>query len=108
MLQLWTGSNAHFLRAIDPNHQLLVGNEGFWGFYSPLKSNNPSPSNNWAALTGQNFTAQNSFQNVTTAAIHYWPDTWVRLLLCPLEMTNMHAAVLIQLMTDQSHMKHGI
>ncbi len=65
------------MRQIDTNHQVLVGNEGFWGFYSPLKSNNPSPNNDWAALTGQNWTAQNSFVNITTAAFHYWPDTWV-------------------------------
>ena len=68
---------AHFARDIDPNHQVVIGNEGFWGQNAVEKQYNPSPSNNWASYTGQNFTAQNSFQNVTVAAFHYWPDLWV-------------------------------
>ncbi|KAK9837678.1 hypothetical protein WJX74_002813 [Apatococcus lobatus] len=72
----WGGSMAHFARQIDPNHQVVIGNEGFWGQNSVDKQYNPSPSNNWASYTGQNFTDQNSFANTTVAAFHYWPDLW--------------------------------
>ena len=68
---------AHFARQIDANHQVVIGNEGFWGQNSPDKQYNPTPTNNWSSYSGQNFTDQNSYANVTMAAFHYWPDLWV-------------------------------
>ena len=64
------------MKAVDPNHLVTVGEEGFWAAYDADSVYNPG--NGWASLTGDNFTAQHAFDDIDFCGVHYWPDLWVR------------------------------
>ena len=67
-----------YLKSVDSNHLVTIGEEGFWGYYDASMAYNPENSvSPWAALTGDNFTAQHNFKDIDFASIHYWPDEWV-------------------------------
>lgn len=73
----WVGEMSAYLKSIDPNHLVTVGEEGFWGINDANKIYNPY--NNitvWASMTGVNFTAQHNFDTIDFATVHYWPDLW--------------------------------
>ena len=64
-----------YLKSLDSQHMVTVGEEGYWGTDEPMKMYNPG--NGWAQITGQNFTAQHRPRSIDFAAIHFWPDLWV-------------------------------
>ena len=64
-----------YLKQLDGNHLVTVGEEGYWANADPMSRYNPG--NGWASLTGQNFTAQHQPRSIDFAAIHFWPDLWV-------------------------------
>ena len=77
-MQAWVGEMSSYLKSIDSNHLVTVGEEGFWGYNDVNIVNNPENSvSPWAALTGNNFTAQHNFDSIDFTGIHYWPDQWV-------------------------------
>ena len=79
-IQAWVGEMSAYLKSIDSNHLVTVGEEGFWGYNDANIGYNPENSvSPWAALTGNNFTAQHNFDSIDFTGIHYWPDQWVRL-----------------------------
>lgn len=45
--------------------------------YNPGNFGTPTQLS-WAALTGQNFTAQHNSPHIDFCAAHLWPDRWVR------------------------------
>ena len=65
---------ASHLKSLDSNHLVTVGEEGFWATGSAYESSNPG--NGWAAITGQNFTANHASKSIDFAGIHVWPDNW--------------------------------
>ncbi|EFN56781.1 hypothetical protein CHLNCDRAFT_13786, partial [Chlorella variabilis] len=73
-----------WLKSLDPNHLVTVGEEGFWGPGSPQAQNNPQPSSSepgwgrgcWAQATGQDFVPNHSIDSIDFAGIHIWPDNW--------------------------------
>ena len=77
-----------YLKSLDSNHLVTVGEEGFWGYYDENAIYNPENSvSPWASLTGNNFTAQHNFDSIDYASIHYWPDQWVN-FSCPERAKN--------------------
>ena len=81
MIQAWVGDMSAYLKSVDPNHLVTVGEEGFWGYYDSHISYNPENSvSPWAALTGNNFTAPHAFEDIDYTAVHYWPNLWVSCL----------------------------
>ena len=72
--QGWIDEMATHLKEQDPNHLVTVGEEGFWAVGSAYEASNPG--NGWAAITGQNFTANHASKAIDFAGIHVWPDNW--------------------------------
>lgn len=60
--------------------QVTLGEEGFWSRGSPWVAFNPwgrdCAIKNWAAGSGQDFSAQHALRSIDYAAIHLWPDNW--------------------------------
>ena len=73
-VQSWIDEMATHLKQEDPNHLVTVGEEGFWAVGSAYEVSNPG--NGWAAITGQNFTANHASKAIDFAGIHVWPDNW--------------------------------
>lgn len=77
-MQAWVGEMSAYVKSVDSNHLLTVGEEGFWGYNDQNMQYNPENTvSPWAALTGNNFTAQHNFDSIDFTTIHYWPDQWV-------------------------------
>jgi len=78
-LQRWIEEMSAFLKGVDPNHMVTIGQEGFYGPGDAAELVNPGTG--WATITGQNFTANHAPAAIDFAAIHLWPDNWeVRLV----------------------------
>ena len=75
MVQQWIEDMGAFVKALDPNHMVTVGAEGFWGPGAAREDANPGA---WGAQTGQNFTINHLPAPIDFAAIHVWPDNWER------------------------------
>ncbi|KAK9821607.1 hypothetical protein WJX81_006064 [Elliptochloris bilobata] len=82
----WVWEMGEYLKGADPNHLVTVGSEGFWAsrawqafLYNPGNFGTPTQLS-WAALTGQNFTAQHNSPHIDFCAAHLWPDRWLPLL----------------------------
>lgn len=70
MISSWLGNMSAYLRAIDPNHLISIGEEGYWGAYSPDIVWNPNAGTNgggWVPLSGQNFTNQSANPHIDFA-----------------------------------------
>ena len=73
----WVKEMAAFVKSIDPNHLLTVGEEGFWSTTSSYIENNPrNDGSNWAAEYTQDFHADHSDPNIDFMSFHAWPDLW--------------------------------
>lgn len=76
----WVNEMSAVLAALDANHMITVGEEGFYvaggdyAKYNPYNPRNPYPT--WASNTGQDFLTQHSSPDISYAAFHYWPDNW--------------------------------
>ncbi len=67
------------MKAVDPNHMVTVGEEGFYGFGAPAASiaTNPNTDNTgWAEKAGQNFLDNHTPASIDFAATHIWTDNW--------------------------------
>jgi endo-1,4-beta-mannosidase len=64
---------AKAVKAVDPNHMVTVGEEGFFLKKSPYASANPAY---WAAMAGQDFFKNHAVKDIDFAAFHSWPDNW--------------------------------
>jgi mannan endo-1,4-beta-mannosidase len=73
-LQNWISEMASFVKAIDGNHLLTVGEEG----YSSLTEDGIryNPGSGWAATFGQDFMVDHSFPEIDFATTHVWVDNW--------------------------------
>lgn len=71
-----------FVKSVDPNHMITVGQEGFYGFGSGKEWINPdfwqgkSEYEAWATKAGQNFVDNHSPASIDFTAIHIWVDNW--------------------------------
>lgn len=76
VLDTWISSMASFVKTIDPNHLLTVGEEGFFSNETPEQEANPSGNNSWAGDQGQNFIANHADEHIDYAGIHMWIQNW--------------------------------
>ena len=74
-LQSWIESESAFVKELDPNHLVTVGEEGFWASGSQNEWENPTK---WAKDMGQDFRRNHLPESIDFATIHIWPDTWRR------------------------------
>ena len=75
-LQSWIDEMAAFVRSVDPNHMITVGEDGFYSkeFSDPAHLRmNPGA---WADDQGQDFIANHAGKDIDYAGIHIWPDDW--------------------------------
>ncbi|DBA74432.1 TPA: hypothetical protein ACH3X1_011186 [Trebouxia sp. C0004] len=78
-IQAWIQQAADHMKAVDPNHMVTVGEEGFYGFGAPAASiaTNPNSDNTgWAEKAGQNFLENHTPPSIDFAATHIWTDNW--------------------------------
>lgn len=76
LLAEWVQEMAAFVKSIDPNHMVTVGEEGFYPAGVPQSDADPQGQQSWAFLEGQNFPVDHSFADVDFTAIHLWVNNW--------------------------------
>ncbi|KAK9826448.1 hypothetical protein WJX81_007622 [Elliptochloris bilobata] len=74
--QAWIDKMAEFVKSVDPNHMVTIGEEGFFAAGDPHESRNPSGSGGWASSTGQDFTGNHRSPHIDFCTCHIWPDNW--------------------------------
>ncbi len=70
-LQSWLDTMAAHVKAVDPNHLLTTGIEGFYAGDQAAK--NPA---SWMSTQGVDFIANHSGPDIDFASVHLWPDSW--------------------------------
>jgi len=72
-LQNWLREMAAFVKALDENHLLTIGEEGFFPEGSPWHDDNP---NSWSSDSGQDFLRNHDIPEIDFTTLHIWPDNW--------------------------------
>lgn len=72
----WVAEMAAYVKSLDTNHLLTVGEEGFYGPGQPGAYANPQGADAWAIGEGQDFVGDHTSADIDFAAIHLWPDNW--------------------------------
>jgi mannan endo-1,4-beta-mannosidase len=75
----WVKEMAAYVKSLDTNHLLTVGEEGFYSTTQASIPFNPmygQPGGTWAEEWGQDFVADHSDSNIDYASFHAWPDLW--------------------------------
>eukprot|EP01023_Acetabularia_acetabulum_P064445 TRINITY_DN833_c0_g1_i10.p1 TRINITY_DN833_c0_g1~~TRINITY_DN833_c0_g1_i10.p1 ORF type:complete len:599 (-),score=110.13 TRINITY_DN833_c0_g1_i10:2247-4043(-) len=81
-LQSWIEEMSAFIKSVDPNHMITIGQEGFYGpgsgkeWVNPDKYQGKSDYEAWAVKSGQNFVNNHSPDAIDFTAIHIWVDNW--------------------------------
>lgn len=69
--QAWILEMASYLKSIDSNHLLEVGDEGFYG-----QSNSQRQRYNPYIQLGTDFIENNQIADIDFATVHSYPDQW--------------------------------
>ena len=78
-LKEWIDEMAAYVKSIDSNHMLTVGEEGFYMKDTPEAIFNPEATpkaRSWADTEGQNFIEDHSSPDIDFASIHLWLSNW--------------------------------
>ncbi|KAL4859907.1 Mannan endo-1 [Chlorella vulgaris] len=75
-LSSWVEEMAAHVKALDPNHLLTVGEEGFYPAGLPQTAANPQGASSWANTEGQSFVVDHSSPNIDFLSIHLWINNW--------------------------------
>lgn len=70
----WVAEMAPYVKELDGNHLLTVGEDGFFGDW--YYANPGLPWTNWAAEEGQNFVDDHASPAIDFATFHSWVDNW--------------------------------
>jgi mannan endo-1,4-beta-mannosidase len=76
VLQNWIDSTAAYVRSIDKNHMITVGEDGFYASEFSDDEHLKMNPGEWANSQGQDFIANHKGKDISYAAIHIWPDDW--------------------------------
>ena len=84
-LQMWVEEMAPYLKAIDPNHLVTLGAEGFYSTTCERVFLNPGAghrrtgiaSSPWASQEGQDFLANHVVPSIDLVTTHIWADNWM-------------------------------
>ena len=71
----WVEEMANFVKHLDSNHLVSIGEEGFFGEERPEAVHNPA---GWAGQIGQDFVPDHMPTAIDFATMHTWPDNWDR------------------------------
>lgn len=85
-LAQWVAEMAAFVKGIDSNHLLTVGEEGFYPQNAPQSAANPQGLQSWAFYEGQSFVDDHASADIDFMAIHLWvrqPAAELDLILMP-------------------------
>eukprot|EP01025_Chloroclados_australasicus_P066294 TRINITY_DN90_c2_g1_i2.p1 TRINITY_DN90_c2_g1~~TRINITY_DN90_c2_g1_i2.p1 ORF type:complete len:855 (-),score=84.66 TRINITY_DN90_c2_g1_i2:386-2809(-) len=74
LLADWIDEMAAFIKSVDPNHMITVGEEGF---YKPGCEQQYNPGE-WAEGSGQDSLQDHASEHIDYIATHIWPDNWGR------------------------------
>ncbi|EIE27597.1 glycoside hydrolase [Coccomyxa subellipsoidea C-169] len=74
----WVEEMAPYVKSLDPNHLLTLGEEGFYSTSTRRLSTNPGAENGatWPSEEGQDFIADHASPSIDFATIHSWIDNW--------------------------------
>lgn len=78
-IQSWIDEMADYVKSLDGNHLLTVGEEGFYSGSDPTRYRfNPQGSTkiSWANTEGQDFIGNHRSPSIDFASIHSWVDNW--------------------------------
>eukprot|EP01023_Acetabularia_acetabulum_P038335 TRINITY_DN366_c0_g1_i10.p1 TRINITY_DN366_c0_g1~~TRINITY_DN366_c0_g1_i10.p1 ORF type:complete len:573 (+),score=105.93 TRINITY_DN366_c0_g1_i10:115-1833(+) len=79
-IQNWIDEMSAYLKSVDPNHMITVGEEGFYGWHSGKDYVNPDAwngaSHTWSMKSGQNFYNNHAGRGIDFAGTHIWVDNW--------------------------------
>lgn len=78
LLAEWVTEMAAWVKSIDPNHLLTVGEEGFYpeGAETTQMAANPQGLSSWAFWEGQHFVTDHASPLIDFASIHLWIHNW--------------------------------
>ncbi|KAK9815739.1 hypothetical protein WJX72_008765 [[Myrmecia] bisecta] len=71
----WVNKMAPFVKSLDSNHLLTIGEEGFYGPSTPDLAAQANPAY-WAVDEGQDFIADYSSPALDFIGFHSWVDNW--------------------------------
>ncbi|KAK9917687.1 hypothetical protein WJX75_007185 [Coccomyxa subellipsoidea] len=74
----WVGEMAPYVKSLDPNHLLTLGEEGFYSTSTRRLESNPGADSGatWPSQEGQDFIADHASPSIDFATIHSWIDNW--------------------------------
>lgn len=76
-LQKWIEEMCIFVKSLDDNHLVAVGEEGYYSLTDESLSANPQHGvANWAQEWGQDFVQDHAFDCIDFATFHAWVDNW--------------------------------
>eukprot|EP01025_Chloroclados_australasicus_P069154 TRINITY_DN9707_c0_g2_i4.p1 TRINITY_DN9707_c0_g2~~TRINITY_DN9707_c0_g2_i4.p1 ORF type:complete len:782 (+),score=75.98 TRINITY_DN9707_c0_g2_i4:107-2347(+) len=84
-LQAWIDEMSLHLKALDPNHMITIGEEGFYSSTCHRVHINPGAgtrrtgigSSPWALAEGQDFINNHRSPSIDFATVHIWSDNWM-------------------------------
>lgn len=80
IIQNWIVEISEHLKSVDPNHMVVVGEEGFYSLTQWRTWVNPdayfSGGAPWAQLAGQDFYRNHNIPTIDYLSVHTWPDNW--------------------------------
>ncbi|GMH38575.1 hypothetical protein BSKO_06459 [Bryopsis sp. KO-2023] len=84
-ISAWVDEMSLYMKSIDPNHMVTIGEEGFYSSTCERVWLNPGAgirrtgigSSPWALQEGQDFLANHRSENIDFATVHAWPDNWI-------------------------------
>jgi mannan endo-1,4-beta-mannosidase len=84
-LQDWVDEMSMYMRALDPNHMITIGEEGFYSSTCERVYLNPGAgkrrtgiaSSPWALQEGQDMLENHRSRDISFATTHVWPDNWL-------------------------------
>ncbi|KAK9841349.1 hypothetical protein WJX74_004374 [Apatococcus lobatus] len=77
-IQSWIQEMVPYLKSLDGNHLLSIGEEGFYSSQDPARArSDPQSNGSWALTEGQDFLFNHNVSGLDFATMHSWVDNWL-------------------------------